>query len=901
MWGKLADRIGATDINSTLEQIGNAVAPRDEDEDEDEEYYDEDDDGEEEYDDDYDDDDGSGGQLFNAIASPFRLPGMLTQVLDRTSSDNEEIVYNNKTADQVTQIVKEEGIIEIDTKDNNDDTNTNTNNTIAHAVFENDADDFDQISALPRDSGSGNGGGHKTMPISTEEDEISQLIKSNIIVEEQMETIVDGTKFIDEDNTDSFKTTIGESQDAYHEDKKTIKKKTKKGIHGVVRKGEEMHTSRSCEVTHSTEIDHRCDNNIDSINKTFGGTNNVNTGLTKDETNDEAERSTQQLNTTKFHTDSTIKNNHNTQPTPKTMISNEGNMSSLTPTNTHASTSTNTTAIDKEYKKSFSTERTTEKEDTTYERSALDHCEPDNQIKKHAVVDAVKNHKQDAVKPTIVDDEIRKQLLESEFNCKDLQLKLELAMQELNAVQAQSHREKQKVESEKDELIAQFHSKEARLLQATSEENQNQTLLLEQGFHFKIQSLEKLLSEEKKKCENEITEYKKLLRESYSDVDQTENQLKTTVSKLENDIARTQKREEHALQKAEDRMAQTMAVLDERDDEIKNLKKSIRNMQEGEEDAEEELEELHNENDSLRLVISNLEVESEKLKNKLIPLEAGSEECSGLRMQLTMLQEENTRQRTKNQSVIDSAMSSQTQTESERDTALSELRDTKQKLAAAVGDLEISRADYTRIMTANNNLQSALEAFQSERQAEMQMNDEQRQQVEEDVKSAHATAINALRQIHETELYELQKASDKAVKNVMHEMELLEGEMEKLKSENNQMRRSLNEAIHRLQTTQEDVIDRNVMKNILVDWCTLNDKKKRQQVLQVMANLLHFSDEERGKVHLTSMNLDSSVGAKMVGAFAAPLPPSKVDMDHLEGENAREKFVNFLMAETDDG
>ena len=422
----------------------------------------------------------------------------------------------------------------------------------------------------------------------------------------------------------------------------------------------------------------------------------------------------------------------------------------------------------------------------------MDHCEPDNQIKKHAVVDAVKNHKQDAVKPTIVDDEIRKQLLESEFNCKDLQLKLELAMQELNAVQAQSHREKQKVESEKDELIAQFHSKEARLLQATSEENQNQTLLLEQGFHFKIQGLENLLSEEKKKCENEITEYKKLLRESYSNVDQTENQLKTTVSKLENDIARTQKREEHALQKADDRMAQTMAVLDERDDEIKNLKKSIRNMeskvsehQEGEEDAEEELEELHNENDSLRLVISNLEVESEKLKNKLIPLEAGSEECSGLRMQLTMLQEENTRQRTKNQSVIDSAMSSQTQTESERDTALSELRDTKQKLAAAVGDLEISRADYTRIMTANNNLQSALEAFQSERQAEMEMNDEQRQQVEDAVKSAHATAINALRQVHETELYELQKASDKAVKNVMHEMELFEGEMEKLKSENN--------------------------------------------------------------------------------------------------------------------
>lgn len=65
----------------------------------------------------------------------------------------------------------------------------------------------------------------------------------------------------------------------------------------------------------------------------------------------------------------------------------------------------------------------------------------------------------------------------------------------------------------------------------------------------------------------------------------------------------------------------------------------------------------------------------------------------------------------------------------------------------------------------------------------------------------------------------------------------MEGNIDRLKSENNQMRRSLDEAIHRLQSTQEDVIDRNVMKNILLDWCVLEDQTKRHQVMEVMWNV----------------------------------------------------------------
>ena len=352
-----------------------------------------------------------------------------------------------------------------------------------------------------------------------------------------------------------------------------------------------------------------------------------------------------------------------------------------------------------------------------------------------------------------------------------------------------------------------------------------------------------------------------------------------------------------------------MAVLDERNDEISHhiLKTLIRDMEskvneheEGVEEAEEEFEELQHENDSLRELIEKLQKDNAQLKDKVETLEHDSEKLVGLQMEMTMVKEDLSRERTKNQSVVDSAISSHTQVEAERDTAVSELRDVKQQLAAALGDLKVAHADHVRIMAANPNLQAALEAFQAERQAEMEIINEHRLDSEQPIESAHVAAIRAVKQTHEPQLYEVQKAANNTVQNAKNEMELLEGNIETLKSENNQMRRSLDEAIHRLQSTQEDVIDRNVMKNILLDWCMLEDQTKRHQVPEVMANLLHFSDEEKEKLHLISVDLDS-VRARVVSALAAPLPPPKADVEHLEGSNVREKWINFLMAETDDG
>eukprot|EP00525_Craspedostauros_australis_P000985 CAMPEP_0198121598 /NCGR_PEP_ID=MMETSP1442-20131203/32560_1 /TAXON_ID= /ORGANISM="Craspedostauros australis, Strain CCMP3328" /LENGTH=266 /DNA_ID=CAMNT_0043780439 /DNA_START=27 /DNA_END=827 /DNA_ORIENTATION=- len=264
-----------------------------------------------------------------------------------------------------------------------------------------------------------------------------------------------------------------------------------------------------------------------------------------------------------------------------------------------------------------------------------------------------------------------------------------------------------------------------------------------------------------------------------------------------------------------------------------------------------------------------------------------------------MMREELSRERSKNQSAVQSAISSHSQVEMERDEALAGVRDLKQQLAATLGDLEIAKADCERITMASTNLQTALEAFQDEREAEMRLTEEHRLDLEEAIRAAHATAIEAIKQTHMSEMKQVQAAADAAVRNSMEEVTLLERKISSLKTENLQTRRSLDEAIHRLQTTQEDVIDRTLMKNILLDWCTMKEKTKRQQVLELMASVLHFTEEEREKVHLTHMDIES-VRNRIVGAVAAPLPETKADIEHLEGQNVREKWVNFLLAETDD-
>lgn len=143
-----------------------------------------------------------------------------------------------------------------------------------------------------------------------------------------------------------------------------------------------------------------------------------------------------------------------------------------------------------------------------------------------------------------------------------------------------------------------------------------------------------------------------------------------------------------------------------------------------------------------------------------------------------MLKEARDRERAHRENAAVDAESNQAELVAERDVALATVRDLERQLTAAVADLDIAKADADRIMMATVNLQSALEAFQSERDAEMQMVQEQCAEAEAATAAAHAAAIEATHQANEARMREVQMAADAAVKNVMAEVHELEAKLE---------------------------------------------------------------------------------------------------------------------------
>lgn len=492
-----------------------------------------------------------------------------------------------------------------------------------------------------------------------------------------------------------------------------------------------------------------------------------------------------------------------------------------------------------------------------------------------------------------VENRYRNRLIEAESRALELEKRLASETDQFGEAQ--------------DRLILNFKEKEVRLLKASAEEHQQEIRLLEQRYIQRVDSLEESLAKERSEHNREKQKSKLLVQQSISRAEQAESDLRTSLKKHENLLSQASLKEQRAIRITEEKLAQSLALLDERNDEVAKLKQLVVDLEssmnehaEGAEEAEQEVEELENENEGLQEQLEALENECAGLKAKVSSLQADSAKLGTLQTELKILREERDLERAKNDSMVQSTITSHSQMETERDTAMAEVRDLQQKLTAAYADLEIAKNDKDRALIANNNLQSALEAFQDERQAEISLFDDQRIEHENSLKLAHAAAVDVIQQTHSAEIEQVRTEADIKLKESVDQVEALKNSLEKAKMENAQMRRSLDEAIHRLQTTQEDVIDRTLMKNILLDWCTMKDKTKRQQVLQLMANVLHFTESEKEAVHLTNLNLES-MSAKVVGALAAPLPPSKADVEQLQGSNVSEKWVNFLLAETDDG
>jgi hypothetical protein len=226
---------------------------------------------------------------------------------------------------------------------------------------------------------------------------------------------------------------------------------------------------------------------------------------------------------------------------------------------------------------------------------------------------------------------------------KKLLEELAKAKEQISELQQRTSLNEQQSDSTREQLLINFHEKEARLLQATTEEHQQELLRMEQKMQSEIHSKTEQLARDRKQFVQQQENYRVTIDQSQSRAEQAENELKKYQKKQENQFTQSQQREERSIRMAEDKVAQTMAMLDERDEQLSNLKKVIRDLeskmnenQEGAEEAEEEVEELQTENESLQELIDTLEHECKGLKAHVAELETDGEKLGGMQVSLCL-------------------------------------------------------------------------------------------------------------------------------------------------------------------------------------------------------------------------------------------------------------------------
>ncbi|GMI36851.1 hypothetical protein TrRE_jg6780 [Triparma retinervis] len=229
---------------------------------------------------------------------------------------------------------------------------------------------------------------------------------------------------------------------------------------------------------------------------------------------------------------------------------------------------------------------------------------------------------------------------------------------------------------------------------------------------------------------------------------------------------------------------------------------------------------------------------------------------------------------------------------------MSRAEEFKGRLDASEVDLRMARRDLEGSEVAMGNMHVAMQNLQGERESEIKMMEQQAEEEMAGEREAFEGRLEALAEVHESNVAEVRAQHKKEMRIEKDKLETINFKLEGNMTENVGLRRSLDEAIKRLQASQEDIIDRVLMKNILLDWHGKSGDERRD-VMAVMASLLHFTDEEKASAELYfERKEDKGMVGRVVGGIVAPLPPPVLDVEQLEGENVRDKFVSYLLAES---
>jgi hypothetical protein len=712
MWGNLAGKLGATDINATLQKLGNAVAPP-AGHDEEDEYYSEDEDYSEDEEEEDEGDGGGGGGGFGFVS-------LLTRALDDREEEYEEQVYERQSEEE--QVQEEEGFADLTQNQNTTRAHANENaHTYTHQTHQTHQSTKYAVEGMPTSVPNNKVTPPESKQGSPQELHVTQTDPGVISVGDKPETKgsvaacvpktdqletpmtpdsvdpalevatskprsretrnykakeIDARSPVQVDNTQNIPTRQNATETASKRRPQNTKDPPRDyprdSSQGVTLPGRETQSTETPPKgaaigSQSQSPDYKMEKSFDekmpSKTKLSGPETNklLNDVSFSQEAGTEnsveysaptkpAEKSWEELMERKSESDKTQTNSPDQEDKTSERKIPKVKTQQMSPTIGHPEDSEKTGAEGDTDKmgtalNSIKQGIPAEKEvDFVQQKGALtqqpsDRDKTANTQKNIISLDQGGTPANECREKSIAPRTPNKGAVEVNSESLVFQEQLRSARDEISRLQQQNAIDKEESQTMIERLMLEFQKKESRLLAIESEDRQLEVMSMEEKFQNKFRELEERVATERKEFIKKEERYRQIVEESEGRAEALEAEMRTLSKQIEIQMSQGEQREQRSVRMAEEKVAQAMAILDERDDEINRLKSTIKGLKssmtehvEGAEEAEEEVIELQTENENLQEHVGRLKAECAKLKSVVSSLEADAEQFGGLQV-----------------------------------------------------------------------------------------------------------------------------------------------------------------------------------------------------------------------------------------------------------------------------
>lgn len=228
-------------------------------------------------------------------------------------------------------------------------------------------------------------------------------------------------------------------------------------------------------------------------------------------------------------------------------------------------------------------------------------------------------------------------------------------------------------------------------------------------------------------------------------------------------------------------------------------------------------------------------------------------------------------------------------------TCEAEKYDVEARLEAARSDVMIARHDLSLRSQELENLHAAISSMEKEHEGRMRAARLDQQGKLEALEEEWARKLEGEKEFYLQDVEFYKQRVEEWEERVQDER-LLRRKMEiEMSAEKSNMHNTLKEALDKLQHSQEDTVDRTLVKNLVVTYIR---QKRSKEILSLISRILGFTDEDRVEV-----GLQVSEGSIVTSLFQNLWSPLSSNMaapkrTELTGDNLAELWQNFLIQES---